>query len=325
MKTQLKKLLSIFILTITILAIAQVAVHAEDKNNIILLKNSEDAYIIYIEEALSTDFLFSFTNNKEVEAEELIFSASGLDANETSVAYMSKDEAETLKAEPIYMWIDVDGELSVVEIDLEQALTEQEVTFVNTTTKRIEVDTTGSFNTAEEVEGVKITHSQGKVKITEEGENFSYYIEKVESEETTNFVELANQIMKSEELTNYEKIKLIKEFNNKYNEMLGSIEKWETVSESKEILQPQKAKKDDIYLVWIKNNTNNETDVQILLCDDKQNIEVEEAKKVTVYETVKLPVTYDQVITLIIALVVIVAIIVALVIIKKRLNSKENQ
>lgn len=325
MKTQFKRLLSIVILAITILAIAQVAVHAEDKNNIILLKNSEDAYIIYIEEALSTDFLFSFTNNKEVEAEELIFSASGLDANETSVAYMSKEEAETLKSAPIYMWIDVDGELSVIEIDLEQAITEQEVTFVNTTTKRIEVDTTGSFNTAEEVEGVKITHSQGKVKITEEGEDFSYYIEKVESEETTNFVELANQIMKSEELTNFEKIKLIKEFDNQYNQMFGSIEKWETVSESKEILQPQEAKKDDIYLVWIKNNINNETDVQILLCDDKQNIEVEEAKKVTVYETVKLPVTYDQVITLIIALVVIVAIIVALVIIKKRLNSKENQ
>ena len=324
MKTQLKRLLSIVILAITILSIEQVAVHAEDKNNTVLLKNSEDAYIIYIEEALNTDFLFSFTNNKEVEADELIFSASGLDANEANVAYMSKEEAEALKAAPIYMWIDLNGEQSVIEINIEKAITEKEVTFVNTTTKRIDVDTTGIINTEEEVDGVKITHSQGKVKITEEGESFSYYIEKVESEETTNFVNLANKIMASEKLTNYEKIKLIQEFNNQYNQMLGKIAKWETVSESKEVLQPQEAKKDDIYLVWLRDNTNNETDVQILLCDDKQNIEVEEAKKVTVYETVKLPVTYDTVITLIIALVVLVAIIVALVIIKKRLNSKEN-
>lgn len=325
MKGKFKKLLLIVILVILILAIVQVVVRAEDKNNIILLKNSEDAYIIYVEEALNTDFLFSFTNNKEVEAEELIFSASGLDANETNVAYMSKDEAETLKIAPVYMWIDVDGEQSVVEVDLKQALTEKEVAFVNTTTKRIDVDTTGSVDTSEEVDGVKITHSQGKVKITEEGEDFSYYIEKVESEGTTDFVNLANKIMTSEELTNYEKIKLIKEFNNQYNEMLENIPQWKKVDESKEILQPQEAKKDDIYLAWIKNNINNETDVQILLCDDKQNIEVEEAKKVTVYETVKLPVTYDQIITLIIALVVLVAIIIALVIIKKRLNNKENQ
>lgn len=324
MKTQIKKLLSIVTLVVSILAIAQVAVHAEEKNNIVLLKNSEDAYIIYVEEALNTDFLFSFTNNKDAEANELIFSASGLDANETNVAYISKEEAETLKTAPLYMWIDVNGKQTVVEVKLEEALTENEVTFVNTTTKRIKVDTTGSINTAEEIDGVKITHSQGKVKITEEGKDFSYYIEKVESEETTNFVNLSNKILASEELTNYEKIKLIKEFNTKYNQMLGNIEKWETVSESKEILQPQEAKKDDIYLVWMKNNTSNETDVQILLCDDKQNIEVEEAKKVTVYETVKLPVTYDQIITLIIVLIVLVAIIAALVIIKKRLNSKEN-
>lgn len=325
MKGQIKKLLSIIAIAITILAIAQVAVHAEDKNNTILLKNSEDAYIIYIEEALNTDFLFSFTNNKEVEANELIYSASGLDADEKNVAYMSKEEAETLKTAPIYMWLDIKGKQTVVEIDLEQAITEKEVTLVNTTTKRIEVDTTGIANTEEEVDGVKITHTQGKVKITEQGEEFSYYIEKVETEKTTNFVELANQIMESEKLQNYEKINLIQEFNKEYNEMLGNITKWEKVSETKEILQPQEAKKDDIYLVWMKNNTNNETDVQILLCDDKQNIEVEEAKEVTVYETVKLPVTYDTIITLIITIVAIVAIIVALLIIKNKLNSKENQ
>lgn len=325
MKSQFKRLLSIVILVISILAITQMAVYAEDKNNIVLLKNSEDAYIIYVEEALNTDFLFSFTNNKDVEVDQLIFLASGLDANESNVAYMSKEEAEALKLAPIYMWIDINGETTVVELDLEQAVTEEEVTFVNTTTKRIKVNTTGSVDTAKEVEGVKITHSQGKVKITEEEDNFSYFIEKVETEETTNFVNLTNKIIKSEELTNYEKIKLIKEFNDKYEEMISNITKWEKVSESKEILQPQESKKDDIYLVWIKNNSNNESDVQILLCDDKQNIEVEEAKKVTIYETVKLPVTYDQIITLVISLVILVVIIIALVIIKKRLNNKENQ
>ena len=106
--------------------------------------------------------------------------------------------------------------------------------------------------------------------------------------------------------------------------MYSNIIEWKEVPENNEILQPQESKKNDVYLVWLRDDTTGEHDVQILVCDENLDIEVEDAKSVIVYETTKLPVTYDTIITLIIALVIIVAIIIALLIVKKKINSKEN-
>ena len=144
------------------------------------------------------------------------------------------------------------------------------------------------------------------------------------NEETTNFVELANQIIDSTELSNYERVKLVREFKDTYTKRFEKIENWETLAQNKEILQPQESKKGEIYLVWLRNNETQENDVQILVCDDHQDIEVEEEKKVIVYETTKLPVTYDSIITLIIILGIVLVVIIALVIVKKKLNKKEN-
>lgn len=324
MKKQLSRLIAIVLIAFSSLAITQMAVYAQDKNKVNLLKTSEETYIIYAEDTINTEFLFCFSEKTEVEEDELTFSAAGTDTNGAYVAYMTKEQAQKLPEGKTYMWVKANSELTKYEINLKEAVTSEEIEFVNSTTKRIEVETSGSKNTSEEVEGVKITHSQGKVILTEEGSSFSYYIEKVSSEETTNFVELANQIMNSENLSNYERLTLVKQFANAYANMFEGIENWVEVPENKEILQPQEAKKDDIYLVWLKNEQTEENDVQILLCDDHQDIEVEEAKKVTVYDVTKLPVTFDTIITLIITLIILVAIIAILVIVKKKLNKKED-
>lgn len=324
MKKQLYRLITIVLLAFSILAITQMAVYAQDKTKISLLKTSEESYIIYIEDTIDTEFLFSFSNNQETLEDDLIFQASGLDSNESNVAYMSKELAEDFKDGKVYLWVKVNDVLTSYEINLNQAVTNEEIEFINSTTKRIEVDTNGSKNTSQDVEGVKITHSQGKVTITEEGNAFSYYMVKVANEGTTNFVELANKIMSSEELTNYERVTLAREFTDTYTKMFEEIENWEEVPSNKEILQPQESKKNDIYLVWLRNDTTQEHDVQILVCDDHQDIEVEEAKKVTTYETTKLPVTYDSIITLILVLVALVAIILVLIVVKKKLSKKED-
>ena len=324
MKKQMYRLIVIVLLAFSILAITQMAVHAQEKTKVNLLKTSEESYIIYVKDILNTEFLFSFSENKDTPEENLTFAASGLDSNDANVAYMTKELAETFEEGNVYMFVKIQDELITYEINLNKAVTTDEITFVNTTTKRIEVNTDGSENTKQEIEGVKISHSQGKVKINESGEDFSYYMVKVSDEDTTNFVDLANQIMGSKELTNYERVALAREFTDTYAQMLEKIENWEQVPSNKEILQPQESKKDDIYLVWLRNNENKENDVQILICDDHQDIEVEEAKKVTVYETTKLPVTYDSIITLIIALIILVVIIIALIIAKKKISKKQN-
>ena len=324
MKKQMHKLITIIILAFSILTITQMAVYAQEKTEVSLLKTSEESYIIYVQDTLNTEFLFSFSENIEALEEDLIFSASGLDSNESNVAYMTKELAESFEDGQAYIWIKVEDTLTKYPINLKEAVTSEDITFVNSTTKRIEVDTDETKKTSQDANGVKITHAQGKVVITEQGEAFSYYMVEVASEETKNFVQLANQIMTSEKLSNYERLSLAKEFTDTYTEMIEEIEEWEEIPSNKEILQPQESNKNDIYLVWLKNDTTGENDVQILVCDEHQDIEIEEAKKVTVYETTKLPVTYDSIITLIIILVVLVAFIIVLVVAKKKLNKKED-
>lgn len=324
MRKQLKRLITIVLLALSILAIMQMAVYAQDESEVSLLKTSEESYIIYVEDTLNTEFLFSFSENSETKEENLIFSASGLDSNESNVAYITKELAESFTEGKTYMWVQTDDQLTTYEINLNKAVTNNEIEFVNTTTKRIDVKTDGTEKTVEDVNGVKITHSQGKITVTEVGEAFSYYMVKVADEETKNFVELISQIMTSQSLSNYERVTLARQFTDTYKEMFEGIEVWEAVASNKEILQPHESEEGDTYIVWIKNDKTAEHDVQILVCDDGQDIEVEEAKKVIVYDVTKLPVTYDSIITLIIVLVVIVAIIIALVVAKKRLNKKEN-
>ena len=323
MKKQISRLVAIVLLTISILVIAPMAVYAQEEK-VSILKTSEESYIIYNKDTLNTEFLFAFSENEETLEDDLIFSASGVDSNECNVAYMTKTLAESLTDGKTYMWIKVDEGVKTFEIDLNQAVDEKEIELVNTTTKRIEVDTTGNETTIQNVDGVKITHSQGKVTLTEQGNAFSYNMVKVASEDTTNFVALASKIINSENLTNYERINLVKEFNDTYTKIFEGIQEWTEVPENKKILQPQESKKGDIYLVWLKNDETGEHDVQILVCDEYQDIEVEEEKRVTVYETTKLPVTFDSIITLIIILAIVIATIIALVAVRKKLNQKED-
>ena len=185
MKKQLFRLITVVLLVVLVLAMAQVAVYAKEKSEISLLKTSEESYIIYVKDILNTDFLFSFSDDLETAEEDLIFSASGLDSNESNIAYMTKEQAESLNNAKTYMWVNINEEIQTYEINLNEAITVEEIAFVNTTTKRIQANAVGEENVSQYLEGVKITHSQGKINITEQGNAFSYHMVKVSDSETT--------------------------------------------------------------------------------------------------------------------------------------------
>lgn len=324
MKKHLVRKIITILLAFSILSMMKNAVHANEKEQVSLLKSKEESYIIYVEKNLNTEFLFGFSEEKEIVEEDLIFLSSGLDSDGYNVAYMSKDLADTFENGQVYMWLKNGEELIKYDINLNQAVTTEEIVFVNSTTKRIDVKITESEKTSKDVEGIKVSYSQGKVGITEKENNFSYYIEKVSDEQTTSFLKLAEKIISNKEMSNYESISFARKFVDEYTNMLESIENWEKVPTNKEILQPQESKKGDTYLVWIKNNQTKEHDVQILVCNDEYtDIEKEEAKEVIIYETTKLPITYDSTIILIVSLGVIVLLLIILIMIKRKIKTKE--
>ena len=130
MKKQLHKIVAILLLAFSLVAISQMAVHAQEKTNVSLLKTSEESYIIYVEDTINTEFLFCYSENTD-ELANLTFSASGIDSNESNVAYMDKNLAQSFENGKANMWVKVEEELTNYEIDLSQAVTSEEILFVN--------------------------------------------------------------------------------------------------------------------------------------------------------------------------------------------------
>ena len=58
MKKQLNKIVMIVLLAFSLVAISQMAVHAQEKTKVNLLKTSEESYIIYVEDTINTSFYF---------------------------------------------------------------------------------------------------------------------------------------------------------------------------------------------------------------------------------------------------------------------------
>lgn len=322
-KQSFRMLITIVLVAISIVAVMVGATHANEENKVKVLKSSDGEYLVYIEDMLSTDFLFAFDKNADVNEEELIYSAAGEDLNKNKVAYITSSKAEALTESTVYMWVKVGEEVKVAgrEVKLSNAMTETELELINTSTHRISVVTTEETKEETAADGVVRTYTQGKIEIKEEGNDFSYSMVKVSTEEQKEFLELIKQL--SDNKSNIiGKIELIEKFESTYSEMIKNA-KWEKV-ENNQIAEPQDSVTGDVYIVLLKDNTKNVEDIQILECKQEQKQEVEPAKKITITETVKLPITFDTVITWIIVLVVLVALTITLIIVKNKKNSKQK-
>jgi hypothetical protein len=288
-----------------------------NSESIILKKSGE--YLIYNTEAMNDEFTFAF--GKENKKDDLIFFQSAKDSNTSdakNVAYVD----ETTKA---YF-----NENS--EAFLNNAINKD---IVDTTTKRISVDTTQSNTTETTIDGVRTEVTKGKIVITDsETAKYSYILIKLPTEDENNYSKLMNSAEKLSNTADLQKINfiqklnLMKEFYSLYMNLQPKAddESWQEVQNS-QILQPEDSKDGEKYIVFIKSVDGNTTkiDVQFLTSYTEYN-QLYEKETITIKETSKLPVTYDENITLIIFFaIIIVAIVVVLVIREKVSNKKENE
>lgn len=289
--------------------------------NLSLVKQAENEYIIYLKEYLNNEFEFAFSNDEGANISTLTFNNSALDApndNANNIAYVN-DATVTMFANPTYMWVKVNGEVKVTatEINLEDYITKNELENVGKTSTIIPINL-GQKQIVNEIDenGTKKTETVGIVEVQKELVSGQYQLIKREySEKTDKLFALAELIEKNEFTDVYTKIKSSKEFVELYNEQYSSLnaENWQTV-EGLTIEQPIDAKTGDQYILWIKEE--NSQDIHFLTSYreyDEEYIQ-EEIKQ-------KLPYTYDDNTMLIALGVVIIAIlfvVIRIVILKKK-------
>ncbi len=100
-----------------------------------------------------------------------------------------------------------------------------------------------------------------------------------------------------------------------------------TLVENNEILQPEEARTGDKYIIYLKENVDENTtvvDAKFLVCEYVPDQGVAKEPK-TISEIVKLPVTFDSGTILFIALGIIVLALVIVAIIKRTNKKDENK
>lgn len=284
--------------------------------NVQLVKQTETDYLIYINGNLDSSFEFAFSDDNTADKEILTYLSAATDSAEGGnyIAYINSYTTENK-----YMWAkDAEGTYFVegVELDLSEAIPADELTAIQNVTKKIAVDTEQVQVEEKTIDGNQVTVTTGKVVFENEG-NYEYQIVKLPSTtEYNELMDLAERISKINSTTDmYTKLGLYTRFNNLYNELSSALleKNWVEV-ENQEILQPEDTENGDKYVLWIREG--NTIDAQFLTSKY-----VEE--KVTEEITVKLPVTGDNNILLIVLGILVVAIIVVSIRIKSL--KKENK
>ncbi len=177
MKNSRLKLL-VAIIVFCILVMMPIFINAAN-NDLAIVKTGEKSYLIYINEYLSQNFKFAFSDKSDTPEAQLNFINSSLDQdaeNPSNVAYITES---TYSDNTIYMWIK-DGEGKITEnpiqLNLNEATNKEDIEAVEQITKKIPVDTTQKYEYPEQIiDGYKKTVVTGKIEITDTDKATYYY------------------------------------------------------------------------------------------------------------------------------------------------------
>lgn len=330
MKNSKIKLVALLSLVLMLLSIFTMPAQAAT-NEKIILKKANDEFLIYYKEICNEEFEFAFSLDLKEEEDNLIFTKSAKDQlTETALNVAYVDEYLFTNYfnsdKPTYIWVrNNEGKMLVSAdlVNLDEAILEETVELVNTTTKRIKTHIETTEPKTEIVDGVETTVTTGKLVLDNKENKYSYELIKIannaEAEELFNLVE---KLQKNEKLGTYENLTFASKFYDLYNKLMPKTSDWTQVDDS-EILQPENTLEGEKYIVYLKDEQG-VVDVQFLTSVYKVEEGVKEETE-TITETVKLPVTFDSGSILFIILAVIVLALVIVTIVRVKANKKDEK
>ena len=315
-------------LTMIIILLIALPIFAAD-DELLIYKNSEKEYLIYLKGNLKNEFEFAFSNNKDSKKDELLFYQSAKDTDDdeaNTIVYIDEELYDNYFAKNTYLWVRTNDGKYIIEaklLNIKNAISENDIENANSITKRVSVDTTQVYEKPEEnVDGVKVTKTVGKIVVKEKGKNFYQIVKVTENEDYAEFAKIIKDIVDGKASNEfYNKLETANTLVSLYNKLLQDVKNknWKEASNN-EILQPEEAKENDEYIIWIKNENNGlvKQDVQLLTSFEDYKPEVISEKVVS-----KLPVTADDP-TLFIILAFLVLSIVIVIIAKIIVSKKEK-
>ena len=326
-----KKFMLVILLIIIALIIPTKEFAATESVAIVKVEND---YSIYIDGLEDKDFKFAFTNQKIEEGESIGTETVSYWEDNNGVHIACLESTTDLDLDkPVYMVIELEGETTVYELDLDKAISKKDMANVEALTTIISVDTKKTTTTADNKDGVATTQTVGQVDIIESSDynyqdyNYKYQLIKIdgtESETANKLINLVDSIQTTyPTLSTYNKILVTTQIRDLYN----SLKKEATLSDVKDyvIYQPEDSKEGDRYLVLLQQLSGNEIvreDIQFLICTEGHQQEVVKEVKETKRATV-LPRTFDSIILLVV-LAIIVIIAIAVIIRMKKLSNDEK-
>lgn len=310
MKKQKAKILMIIaLLAILLLSVLQIKSFASD-SDMVVVKENDNQYLIYVNNMTDENFSFAFSNTKE--ETNLNYLASATDNQGNHIAYVNEELKNQYFGSQVYIWVKTADEQVVVEgkeITLEGAKTVAELNQLEGLTKIITV------NSAAEDEKITVNGDKNKT--------YYYQFAALNSSEAYGkLLTLVNEVSKYDEDTNvFTKLQSYNELYSLYNSLVANLNDEEWVeAQNLEITKPYDAKEGSQYVLWLKDSDGN-LDVQFLTAYQVTKDVTEEVTTVSEKANIEhaetaLPYTYDEATILFVALGVVLVAIVATLIFK---------
>lgn len=335
-KFETKLVVLIVVVFLATLLLVPIQVFATNEDLQIVKSENGDA-IIYVKDLLKTEFKFALVKDNPNEDEMQISYTNSLLDDDTNggnqVAFIASNELEELaKANSCYLYIKVNDDRRVIELDLNDLFDVNKMKEVETSTNRINTEILSDIVIKDEtIDGIRYINTVGGLKITDENNaKYFYQTVKLPAEDYSELQELSNQLSTDYESKDmYSKIEFAKKYYDLYKRLIDTAD-WEEV-QNMEVQQPKDAKNDDRYIVLLKKVNNEdlteEYDVKFMISKINSNEEVEPAKTETrvVQETAKLPITGESLILFVILAVIIVVAIIVFIRMKNLKNKEENK
>lgn len=299
-----KMLLIASLILIMLVSILQIKSLATNSDMLLIIKGTDNTYLIYVEELLNKDFEFAFSNNEN--GKNLNYIASAKDSEGNNIAYVNDNLKQSFfNSENTYIWVKTDEKVLIdgEKISLDNVKTIEQLKAIENVTNRITV---------------KSDAEEDKIEINgNQNEKYFYQVfVPSSSERYDKLLNLADKIGKYDENTNvFEKMRTYNEFYDLYHSLVSELDNDEWAeAKNMEIIKPYDAKDGEQYILWLKDSNNN-IDIQFLTAYKKEIKIIEEKEKIEEVVTA-LPVTYDDITVLVTSLGIVGLAIVAVVVYK---------